>query len=327
MNVISVILPVYNGEDRVSNCIESIITQTYKQFELIIINDGSSDLTLDIVNKFAEKDNRIKIISIENSGVSYARNKGLEKATGDYITFIDADDFYNNNFLERMHDLINKDNSDIAICNFCYFNKNKITKNKLSSINEFDKFSLILSEYCFQGYVWNKIYKRKIVQDVYFNTKITYLEDLLFNVKIFKKTNRIVYTNSVLYNYVINEESVVNNFSERNLTYFQALNKIRELVPNKSQIYINTRYLIGLIDFGSQVQFVNKAMYLNLKKEHELNKKYISYLNSKSKIKNIILKISLYSFSLSVYLYKNAMRINKLKYNISKKRLEKNDSK
>ena len=118
MNLISIIVPVYNTEMYVSKCIESILSQTYKNFELILVNDGSTDNSIFICNSYAIKDNRVNLINKENEGVSKARNTGIENATGKYITFVDSDDYISPNYLEVLINSIEETKADLAICNY-----------------------------------------------------------------------------------------------------------------------------------------------------------------------------------------------------------------
>lgn len=113
---VSVILPVYNSEKYISKTLESLINQSLKEIEIICINDGSKDATIQILQEFEKKDNRIKIIDKENQGVWKARMDGIKKAKGEYITFMDSDDYVKKNFLESLYINITENSSDIAIC-------------------------------------------------------------------------------------------------------------------------------------------------------------------------------------------------------------------
>ena len=117
-DLISVVVPIYNVEKYLKTCIETIIKQTYKNIEIILVNDGSTDNSLQICNEFKEKEKRIKVINKKNGGLSDARNIGLKKAKGKYICFIDSDDFINEKYIEELHSLIIKNNAQIAICSF-----------------------------------------------------------------------------------------------------------------------------------------------------------------------------------------------------------------
>ena len=118
MIAITVIIPVYNGEKTISETLESVLKQTYNNFEIVIVNDGSTDTTQVILNDYAEQDSRIKVISQKNSGVSAARNNGIVHSEGKYVCFLDADDMYSKTFLEKMYEKITKNNMDICYCGY-----------------------------------------------------------------------------------------------------------------------------------------------------------------------------------------------------------------
>ena len=166
--LISVIIPMYNAEKYISKNINSILSQTYSYFELIIVNDGSTDNSLDVVYKFS--DERINIISKENGGVSSARNLGLSAAKGDYVFFIDADDYIEPNTLEKFVDVIDSYNPDLIICGIfsetyknsghdllCYDEKFYASK------KEFKKDIISLYSHALLYNVWNKLFKREIL--------------------------------------------------------------------------------------------------------------------------------------------------------------------
>ena len=130
MEKISIIIPVYNGEEFLKRCLDSIIVQTYQNWELIIVNDGSTDKTKDIIEEYIEKDKRIVVINKDNSGVSDSRNIGIDYSTGDYITFVDADDFLEKNMLLSIIELLNKEKYDVIRYNyFKNYSNNKEIKN------------------------------------------------------------------------------------------------------------------------------------------------------------------------------------------------------
>ena len=116
--LVSVIIPAYNIEDYIGRCLDSIISQTYKNLEIIVVDDGSRDHTGEILDNYAKKDRRIKVIHKENGGVSSARNKGIEAAEGDYIGFIDGDDLIESEMYKTLVDLLEEENADIAHCGY-----------------------------------------------------------------------------------------------------------------------------------------------------------------------------------------------------------------
>ena len=141
MKKISVIIPIYNVEKYLSECLDSITNQTLKNIEIICVNDGSTDSSLNILNEYASKDTRIKIINQENKGAGAARNRGMSEATGEYIYFIDSDDFVSTNFLEKMLKKITKTHSDICICK--NFNWDMNTSESKPLFNEVSSFKAL----------------------------------------------------------------------------------------------------------------------------------------------------------------------------------------
>lgn len=175
MEKISVIIPVYNTENYVRKCIESILIQTYKNIEIIIIDDGSKDDSGKICEEFLV-DNRVKIFHQNNQGTSCARNYGLKNVTGKYICFIDSDDYVEKDYIEFLYNLITKFNTDIAVCGFDYAytnNKfrcnNKKKKNKTIILNN-EQALIKMCDFndCFMPICCNKIYKTELFKDINF---------------------------------------------------------------------------------------------------------------------------------------------------------------
>lgn len=220
---ISIIVPVYNVEKYLQRCLDSLINQTYKNIEIIAINDGSTDNSLKILRKYETIDSRIKIINKDNEGLSQSRNIGINLATGEYITFVDSDDWIELNFLETMLNLMELNNTDVSLCSYSreyiektmnknlgfkhieVFNKNDV-RNKLyrrmigpigdELKNPENLDSLITA--------WGKVYKTSIIKDNNINfidTAIIGTEDLLFNVYVFNYVNKAVVINKPLYHY------------------------------------------------------------------------------------------------------------------------------
>ena len=142
-NLVSVIIPVFNAETYLERCIKSVVNQTYKNLEIILINDGSIDRSKEICESWKKRDSRIFIINKKNTGVSDSRNQGIKEANGKFITFVDSDDYLEINMIEYLSKSIEEDKSDIAICGFNYFNDKKIiskTKKTKKNILDKDKF-------------------------------------------------------------------------------------------------------------------------------------------------------------------------------------------
>ncbi|PRY82464.1 glycosyltransferase family 2 protein [Alkalibacterium olivapovliticus] len=225
MTAISIIMPVYDVEKYVKKAIDTILNQTYDDFELIIVNDGTRDNSMMIVDTFAKSDNRIKIINQENRGLSAARNAGIKVARGDYICFIDSDDEVNNQMLMIvMNELLTKQPDVLMFGMYIekiIANEKKIDTLKLNSprkeCTRKSMKDIVLDDTLIEliGYSTNKMYKRKTIttHNILFNEKIELLEDINFNEKIFRVTDKFMIIEDCLYHYKRrNRNSLVNTF-------------------------------------------------------------------------------------------------------------------
>ncbi|WP_423189033.1 glycosyltransferase family 2 protein [Alkalibacterium sp. f15] len=213
MPAVSIIMPVYNVEKYVGKAIESILIQTFKDFELIIINDGTIDNSMSIVNELASKDSRIRIINQKNKGLSAARNTGLRSAIGDYVCFIDSDDEVNVNLLRITMDNVIGEYPDVLM--FGMFlekigSNEKVTFTipmKMGTVSytkkNIEDFNINKNSLNLIGYATNKLYKRSVLVDhqIFFDEKIYFLEDINFNEKVFKNINKFMIIDDCLYHY------------------------------------------------------------------------------------------------------------------------------
>ncbi len=207
MPKLSIILPVYNSEKYLSQCIDSVISQSFADFELIIINDGSTDSSGEICNVYAEKDNRIKVIHQNNRGVSFARKLGIEQSDSEWLGFIDSDDWIESDTLKIAYDTAIKEESDI-VC----FGIQKATQTEKTSIEFFnsDIYTNFLYYPVYMNSFCNKIIKKALFTEnsLDFGIGIITSEDLLVMFQLFHFAKKISYLPSVLYNYRFNSDSV-----------------------------------------------------------------------------------------------------------------------
>ena len=185
MRTISVIVPVYKVEPYINHCVDSILAQTYRDFELILVNDGSPDNCGKICDEYAKQDSRVHVIHQENKGVSAARNAGISLAKGEYIMLVDSDDFITENMLEKMHDCIAESGSDIAICGINTFLDGEETEDK-SQMNDMSTKTIsgrdaCLSIYRMDGRVpimaWGKLYKSELFTDIRYPVGVIHEDD------------------------------------------------------------------------------------------------------------------------------------------------------
>lgn len=211
---ISIIVPIYNSENDLDQCIESIVNQTYKNIEIILVNDGSKDDSINICKKWESKDNRIVLIDKQNEGVAKARNDGLKKATGDYIGFVDHDDFIEPEMYETMLKDMQEHNADIVMCSSTgIYEDGTSTKAypnyKSFEIEQNDLIKRMLQyEKIFCSSVWSKLYKREVVGNLKFDTEIILGDDYYFNGIAYTNIDKLYYDERSLYNYRIREGSI-----------------------------------------------------------------------------------------------------------------------
>ncbi len=298
---ISIIVPIYNVEKYLKKCVESILNQTYKNIEVILINDGSTDNANEICLELEKNDQRVKYISTKNKGVCHARNEGLLIATGEYITFVDADDYIEPNMYEEMIKDIEKNNADIGICGY---DTGDTTKEKTLEKKIFDREEAIknlFNDNSYRGFLWNKVYKKEVLYDEeknikLFDERLKILEDLVYNYDIFNKINKVIYNHKKFYHYIQRESSVLNTkFSKARLTTLIALDILIEKIQDE---YIKNELKIHYLRSASHsLYYLKKDKKNNLdiiKKLRKAKKKYKTdiicnkNIDIKSKIKCII---------------------------------------
>lgn len=203
--LVSVIVPIYNAEKYLVKCIESICNQYYQNLEIILVNDGSIDNSAMIIREYEKNDIRIKTIDQLNSGVSVARNHGLEVANGDYILFVDSDDWIEKNMIEVLVDNILLSNADISCCQY-----DKMVSSNITQFEIWDK-EKTLKEFIIHkninGSLGNKLIKRNILKDIFFDSRIKYGEDALFCWQCFINISSLCITDRVLYHGTMHNDS------------------------------------------------------------------------------------------------------------------------
>ena len=211
---ISVVIPVYNSENYISQCLDSIINQSLKDIEIICINDGSTDNSLNILDEYASKDNRIKVITQVNTGngAGSARNKGLDVAKGEYVSFIDSDDYIDENYLQRMYDTAKEYDTDVACSGVIKENENECKTQLMFNeikISDNPDDNLKVSKSLPFPYPWNKIYKREFIVSygIKFEENI-YFEDLIFTPLVITKAEKLISVPDVFYHYIERPNSV-----------------------------------------------------------------------------------------------------------------------
>lgn len=273
---VSIIVPVYNASSHISICIDSILKQTYKNLEIILVNDGSTDDTLEKLNKYAQKHSQIKVYSKKNGGVASTRNYGLSKADGYYIMFMDNDDYIDKDYVEKM---VSFDDDDYDIINSGYVRETYDGKVLFKRALIDDEIALYIQLAC-----WGKLYRHEYIKKYKFlDSKIA--DDLYFNVLAYNDTNKIKTVSYCGYHWLFNDKSL-SNTDNKGLNYTSQLLEVLEKVDNdvnhKNDEILNYFYIrtfIYYILFSSKKVSIDKIMVEYNKMLKWLNDKNISFKN------------------------------------------------
>lgn len=231
--LISVIIPAYNVEKYIDRCMETVVGQTYKNLEIILVDDGATDSTPALCDNWAKKDSRINVIHKDNGGLSNARNVGLEHATGDYIAFIDSDDWIELDMYEYLLNLIKSYGVEVAFCDFV----RKKSKSKISNKREqvvirkdrdLDRYFYRIDGGKSSYAVWCGLYKADAIKGIKFIEK-EINEDVLFRYEVYKNVRSIVFSNQCKYNYFVNSEGItMGSLSKKDFSLFRIWDYIVE---------------------------------------------------------------------------------------------------
>ncbi|MCL2677179.1 MAG: glycosyltransferase, partial [Streptococcaceae bacterium] len=236
MPEISIIIPVYNTEKFLVDCLNSVLAQTFSDFEVLLINDGSTDESLEICQSYTKKDERLKIFSQENQGQGTARNRGLDEAQGNYITFIDSDDFVKPDYLQVLYDALMKNQADLSSCMMGSYSKKKGISQGIES-REIQVFEgnknlvhTYLSEEPFHFGPVTKLFRKETLTDIRFTEGVIY-EDYFFNFQYFTKIEKAVSVDYAGYYYVKNDKSTVQkSYDSKQLDNISEQHKVLERV-------------------------------------------------------------------------------------------------
>lgn len=312
--LISIIVPVYNVAAYLDRCLESLVNQTYQNLQIIVIDDGSTDGSNEICDKWAAKDRRIYVVHKENKGLSNARNDGLKVAEGEYIGFVDSDDYISIFMYEYLIYAIEKYNADISICNFIEVDINRceeIDKNKILKIEQVlqndSNYNKIQNMH--GNYVWNKLYKKSILEHEFENVQVH--EDVIFNNIAFCRAKKIVYVNEILYYYYWRENSLMKYGTFTEMDVLKADESCIKYADNiKDNKLLQYRLRIALAH-------IIHAYYEREYMDEENNQKYIK-TKLKSYIKEYWNKWRIREYAkifIFLILKKNPYRLIKINYN------------
>ena len=316
-NLISVVIPVYNVEKYLNKCVDSVLQQTYSEIEIILVDDGSTDKSGKICDNYIKKDSRIKVIHKENGGLSSARNAGIENAIGEFICFIDSDDFIELEMLEKLVKSMLDYNADMAICNrnHLFENGKKYVKfdmlNQIKEMNNLEALFELNNFKYFDISACGRLYKKSLFSNIKFPVG-KLCEDYYVMYRIIEMCNKILYISQPLYNYFQRKGSITKvpklNYDFVNAAYEQMIylsDKYPELEECTHVAYASANMTI----YNTVIKENGKCMKKDVKKlRDEVKKNYIYVKNSKqlSKIKKIqsylfIKCIAIYNLSFKLY--------------------------
>jgi glycosyltransferase involved in cell wall biosynthesis len=297
-HLLSVIVPVYNVELYIERCIESIINQTYKNLEIILVNDGSKDDSGKICDLYAQKDSRIKVIHQINKGLSGARNSGMQYSTGDFIAYVDSDDWLELDMYNDLMNLINENNLEIIECDIQRTTHEKIEKNSKLLIENNEQAALrILENKSFS--VFRRIYKKELIENIPFKENFVY-EDMMFTSELLCKINNIGYFNKAYYNYFIeNDTSIMHGpYSLKNVASIDAIlifdENIKKCFINESIIEVKNKQILYFSFDHYKKLFHNSHFDKNLAIRKKLKNLIDINYNSQNETSNYI-KLARYS--------------------------------
>lgn len=287
---ISVVIPMYNAGRYVEKCLESIINQTYQDIEVIIVNDGSTDNSKEICEKYVQKDNRITLINTENRGAGSARNTGLEKAQGEYISFIDSDDYICNDYFERLYNMLQLSKADIAIGRYQrisehetmqFVNSGEI-KERTSREELLELYGEDEDRYINAVLVTNKLFRRSLFGDDIRYPIRRLIDDEFIIYKLIDKSNKIVYTDDVMYAYVQSDSSVMRtNFKEQRVyDTIDVYDEVYSFFKEKADEELNRKIMIRYLSYCIELAWKTSKSEIIDDKE-----KVYQYLNEKFEAK------------------------------------------
>ena len=293
---ISIIVPIFNTEKYLAKCLDSIINQTYSNIEIILVDDGSSDSSGIICDEYALKDSRIVVVHKENGGVSSARNTGLDIATGDYIMFVDSDDYVAPQFCEIPLLIAIEKNADIVSFGYyrIYFNGRRIDRktNEPREISSSEGIYLLISKKdVVHNLLWNKLWKRQLFSDVRFPIGVLY-EDNAVIYLLFHKANKILVSDCLLYNYLFRDTSITADWNkpksiiDRFTIWHDRLAFVKKYYPENVEVQITqlaTEAINGMLRLTGKAQY--RKMVLLFSSFLDDNKKQIRKLNKEKSIR------------------------------------------
>lgn len=332
MDLISIIIPMYNSQETIERCLDSIIESKLTCYEIIVVNDGSTDKSSRIVEGYSKKYSNIKLYNISNTGVSNARNFGISKATGHYITFIDSDDTVSHNYLDTLIKL--DKNNDLVIFNFKYVGVGKIAKyleinDTIFSIEDFNNNFMTFFNYDLINSPCNKLYKLDIIKNnnLHFPLNLNLGEDLLFNLSYLQYCNTIRYIPNIIYNYHINANSLTTTIRMDFLQIQDKLvNSIKKYLVSNGIYDLKNKQLINRLYVNLFTSYIQDSFQGHIKKTkkreafsiineyYNKNRSYLKPRTVQQKILFLLVRFNSYNMIVTFFYCKNHLKKWRYKY-------------
>ena len=295
--MVSVIIPLYNCETKIRICLDSIMQQSYSNIEVIVINDGSTDCSADVVLEYTKINNYVKLYSYDNHGVSWARNKGMDLANGKYIVFVDADDYLERDMIDKM--FCNKEEADLIICGILahdinnHKNRHFIYGKGYYAIKDYLSLLQVGRLNPFFGGPYNKLFLRKMLLDnnIRFDEKCSFAEDFCFNMNVLQYCKSVYVIDKTLYHYIYNNEDSLTVRNYKNLDYdsffSQAIKACNLFIDLMKKNQIETDGQIWFDIWKIFISKINKTVEGNAFKRTYIINQYCRNYSIKRKIESV----------------------------------------
>lgn len=259
---ISIIIPIYNVDPYLYRCLSSVANQTFKNYEVIMVDDGSTDESMAIAKSFETTYSNFIFLQNDKKGVASARNKAILRSCGKYLAFVDSDDYVDPNYLRHLHYVAEKEHADVTCCNYATYNQKKGTHHTIllrhprNGVHPPEKIAkMVLRDISMRSYLWNKLWRRELFFDHDILLPEMYFEDLATVFRLIFFANRVAVTNVCLYYYRKRSNSIVSTFDFKIMNgYMQALGVIRNFLEKEKSF---KKYRFSFSIFGTVISWVN----------------------------------------------------------------------
>lgn len=294
--LLSIIIPVYNVENYICECLDSVLGQSYTNIEVLLIDDGSTDKSGEICDEYQKKDSRVKVFHKENGGLSTARNVGIEQANGFYVAFVDSDDYIETTMYSQMISVLEKEKAELVVCAFNNVSdtKKECTGNS-GNITSFNTEEIFLNKDKIRFLTWNKVYLKSKIDEIRFIPGQVY-EDVYFNRHIFLRCTKVAYLDKPLYNYRVSRPGNTNSvFKLGRLCIFAEFDALQEQLEFCGYADAQNEMIIYAMEFYRRLYKEALELKADVSARKMIRKNYIEYF-MKARKRHLKLKKGFYIF-------------------------------